>query len=181
MSPIRLATSADISKIVELVESVYRGESATKGWTSESDILDGQRTDAPMIREMIEEPESSLFVIDHDKDTLAASVHLKKEDSFGYIGMVSVSTKVQNQGVGKKLLLFCEEQIQNWGFNRAKITVIHSRLELIAWYERFGYVRNGVSHPFPEDPRFGKPKVAGLKLVELEKILQSKSIKGREK
>jgi ribosomal protein S18 acetylase RimI-like enzyme len=171
MSPVRLATIEDISKIVELVESVYRGESATKGWTSESDILDGQRTDAQMIREMIEEPESSLFVIDQDKNTLAASVHLKKEDNFGYIGMVSVSTTVQNQGIGKKLLFFCEEKIKQWGFQQAKITVIHSRRELIAWYERFGYVRNGVSHPFPEDPRFGKPKVAGLQLIELEKHL----------
>jgi ribosomal protein S18 acetylase RimI-like enzyme len=171
MSPIRLATIKDISKIVELVESVYRGESATKGWTSEADILDGQRTDAQMIREMIEEPGSSLFVIDQDKDTLAASVHLKKEDGFGYIGMVSVSTTVQNTGVGKKLLLFCEEQIKSWGFSQARITVIHTRRELIAWYERFGYVRNGVSHPFPEDPRFGKPKVSGLTLVEFEKKL----------
>ena len=171
MSPVRLATIKDISKIVELVESVYRGESATKGWTNESDILDGQRTDEQMIRDMIEEPESSIFVVDQDKDTLAASVHLKKEGNFGYIGMVSVSTTVQNQGVGKKLLLFCEEQIQSWGYHLAKITVIHSRLELIAWYERFGYVRNGVSHPFPEDPRFGKPKVVGLQLIELEKKL----------
>ncbi len=181
MSPIRRANIEDISKIVKLVESVYRGEAATKGWTSESDILDGQRTDAQMIREMIEEPESLLFVIDHDKDTLAASVHLKKESNFGYVGMVSVSTAVQNQGVGKKLLLFCEEQIRSWGFGLAKITVIHSRLELIAWYERFGYVRNGVSQPFPEDPRFGRPKVAGLKLVELEKILGSGSVKSHGK
>ena len=170
MSPIRLATVKDISKIVELVESVYRGKSATKGWTSESDILDGQRTDAQMIREIIEDPGSSLFVID-EGNALAASVHLKKEDNFGYIGMVSVSTAVQNKGVGKKLLLYCEEQIKSWKFSHAKITVIHTRLELIAWYERFGYVRNGVSHPFPEDPRFGKPKVAGLTLVELEKQL----------
>ena len=53
MSPVRLATVEDISKIVDLVESVYRGESATKGWTSESDILDGQRTDAAMIRVLL--------------------------------------------------------------------------------------------------------------------------------
>ena len=32
MSPVRLATVEDISKIVELVEYVYRGESAHKGW-----------------------------------------------------------------------------------------------------------------------------------------------------
>ncbi len=171
MSSVRRATVEDISKIVTLVESVYRGESATAGWTSESDILDGQRTDRAMIAEMLNETDSYIFVVDQDEHSLSASVHLKKENQFGYIGMVSVSTKVQNQGLGKKLLWFCEDQIKQWGLQKAKITVIHTRLELIAWYERFGFVRNGVSHPFPEDPRFGKPKVQGLTLVELEKSL----------
>lgn len=171
MSSVRRATVEDISKIVTLVESVYRGKSATAGWTSESDILDGQRTDSAMIAEMLNEADSYMFVVDQDAHSLSASVHLKKENNFGYIGMVSVSTQVQNQGLGKKLLLFCEDQIKQWGLQKAKITVIHTRLELIAWYERFGFVRNGISHPFPEDPRFGKPKVQGLMLVELEKLL----------
>jgi N-acetylglutamate synthase-like GNAT family acetyltransferase len=169
MSPIRLAAVEDISKIVSLVESVYRGDSSTRGWTSEAHLLDGQRTDAAMIQEMLEESGSSIFVVDHDEKSLAACVHLKKENNFGYIGMVSVNTRLQNQGLGKRLLLFCEGQIKAWGLHKSKITVIPTRLELIAWYERFGYVKNGVEQPFPTDPRFGKPKVDGLKFVELEK------------
>jgi hypothetical protein len=42
----RYAGSADISAIVALVESAYRGESSRAGWTTEADILGGQRTDA---------------------------------------------------------------------------------------------------------------------------------------
>ncbi len=171
MSSTRLANKKDILKIVALVESVYRGESAAQGWTSESDILDGQRTDAAMIQQMMLSPDNFFYVIDQDRKTLLASVHLKKEPTLGYIGMVAVSTLVQNQGLGKKLLIFCEEKIRSWSLRRAQITVIHTRSELIAWYERFGYVRTGVSYPFPEDPRFGEPKVVGLELVELVKCL----------
>lgn len=39
--------------IADLVNSVYRGDSSKKGWTTEEALLDGQRTDAEGIREQI--------------------------------------------------------------------------------------------------------------------------------
>ena len=42
----RTATEADVDAVVTLVQSAYRGESGRSGWTTESDLLDGQRTDA---------------------------------------------------------------------------------------------------------------------------------------
>jgi hypothetical protein len=43
---------------------------------------------------------------------------------------------------------------------------------LISYYERRGYLRTGKTEPFPEnDPRFGLPKVSGLKFAELAKPL----------
>lgn len=168
---IRLATKKDIEKIVKLVESVYRGESSKSGWTTEADLVDGQRTDAKMILEMMSEVGNEFYVIDANEFSLAASVHLKKEADHGYIGMVSVGTEFQNQKLGKKLLQFCEEKIANWGFKKAKITVLNVREELIAWYVRFGYHRSGQGVDFPKDPRYGIPKVQNLKLIELEKII----------
>ena len=41
----RAATAADISIVVSLVETAYRGDSGRRGWTTESDLLDGQRVD----------------------------------------------------------------------------------------------------------------------------------------
>src|SRR4051794_13241714 len=41
----REAGPADLGAIVALVESAYRGESSRAGWTTEADLLDGQRTD----------------------------------------------------------------------------------------------------------------------------------------
>ncbi|EIM00123.1 N-acetyltransferase GCN5 [Rhodanobacter sp. 115] len=40
----RIATAADIPALLALVQSAYRGDSGRRGWTTESDLLDGQRT-----------------------------------------------------------------------------------------------------------------------------------------
>jgi hypothetical protein len=52
------------------------------------------------------------------------------------------------------------------------MTVIAQRAELIAWYERRGYVRTGETRPFPYgDERFGRPLRDDLHFVVLEKQL----------
>ncbi len=40
------ATHTNIHAVVALVESAYRGDASRVGWTTEADLLDGQRTDA---------------------------------------------------------------------------------------------------------------------------------------
>ncbi|MDQ1465573.1 MAG: hypothetical protein QOC73_2514, partial [Actinomycetota bacterium] len=42
----RVAVARHVPAVVDLVESAYRGERSKAGWTTEADLLDGQRTDA---------------------------------------------------------------------------------------------------------------------------------------
>jgi hypothetical protein len=51
-----------------------------------------------------------------------------------------------------------------------KISVLDSRVELIAWYERYGYKKTGVILPFPTETKFGLPKQP-LQLIVMEKAL----------
>jgi hypothetical protein len=44
------ATVDQSKEINELVNAAYRGEDSKKGWTTEADLLGGQRTDAAGIR-----------------------------------------------------------------------------------------------------------------------------------
>jgi hypothetical protein len=54
------------------------------------------------------------------------------------------------------------------------MTVIAQRPELIAWYERRGYVQTGETAAFPYgDSRFGDPKRADLWFIVLAKPLAS--------
>ncbi len=47
MLDFRNAGEADIGAIVALVEGSYRGDASRAGWTTEADLLDGMRIDAP--------------------------------------------------------------------------------------------------------------------------------------
>lgn len=59
---IRPASAEDAAALVELVESAYRGEASRRGWTTEADLLDGQRVDLPMVTETLADPEAVVLV-----------------------------------------------------------------------------------------------------------------------
>ncbi|MFI5346278.1 MAG: GNAT family N-acetyltransferase [Elusimicrobiota bacterium] len=169
----RTAAAPDADVLVALVNSGYRGESSKKGWTTEADLLGGQRTDADKIREMIAAKDSRVELAFNEAGDLLACVHLKKEkDGSCYLGMLTVDPNRQAGGIGKSLMAHSEELARAWGCIRMRMTVISVRSELIAYYERRGYAKTGATEPFPEnDPRFGLPKVRGLMFVELVKPL----------
>ncbi|MDE2144274.1 MAG: GNAT family N-acetyltransferase [Elusimicrobia bacterium] len=173
MISFRSADASDVEALVALVNSGYRGESSKKGWTTEADLLGGQRTDADKIREMIAARDSRVELAFDAEGGLIACVHLKKEaDGSCYLGMLTVDPNRQAGGIGKSLMAHSEELARAWGCSRMRMTVISVRAELLAYYERRGYVKTGATEPFPEDdPRFGLPKVRGLTFVELVKPL----------
>lgn len=175
ISPVnyRLATLNDVTHIVNLVHSAYRGESSRNGWTTEADFLDGTRTDTDEISEIINTPDNAIMLCEAGTQLLA-SVHLQKQESICYLGMFAVRPDVQNSGIGKKLLNMAEHKAQQlWQCQRMQMSVITLRTELIAWYERRGYERTGIFKPFPYgQPRYGDPKRNDLILEILEKQLQ---------
>ncbi|MBI3903515.1 MAG: hypothetical protein HY306_11355 [Nitrosomonadales bacterium] len=57
-----------------------------------------------------------------------------------------------------------------WNIEKIRMQVITLRDELIAYYERRGYRRTGEIKPFPADPKFGLPRIAGLRFEVLEKL-----------
>lgn len=154
----RKAEIKDSELISTLVNSAYRGDSSKIGWTTEADLLGGQRTDAEKIREMIEDIDSHIELTEID-DKVLGCVYLKKEQTVLYFGMLTVNPTLQNQGIGKVLLNRIEELSTLWGIKTIRMTVISVRKELIDYYERRGYERTGKTEPFPaNDPRFGLPK-----------------------
>lgn len=170
--PLRFATIADCSAIVALVESAYRGESSRAGWTTEADLLDGQRTDMEEVTQLLTDPEARLIVADQG-DQLLGNILLRREADSAYIGMLAVSPQLQAQGLGRQLLTRAEEvAVHTFGLHRAHMTVIAQRAALIAWYTRRGYVVTPERQPFPYgNPRFGLPRRPDLEFVVLEHTL----------
>src|SRR5688500_2241133 len=96
----RSATFADIPALVELVTSAYRGEISKQGWTTEADLLDGQRVDPDVVRQDIERPRSRILIAERDGQMLACA-HVAEDGGAGYFGMFSVKPDQQGGGVGK--------------------------------------------------------------------------------
>ncbi|MEO6975107.1 MAG: GNAT family N-acetyltransferase [Gallionella sp.] len=171
----RFATAADIDAIVALVNSAYRGDSGRAGWTTEADILGGQRTDAGEISQLVAKHDSSMLLCLRDGE-LIGSVHLERVDAAtAYLGMLVIKPVLQEQGLGRRLMTEAERFAGNeWRTSRMRMQVITLRKELIAYYGRRGYRRTGETLPFPAgDPRFGLPKVDGLMFEVLEKLMQN--------
>lgn len=170
---LRRATPADTAGIVALVNSAYRGESSRVGWTTEADLLGGQRTDAEEISRLIGMDDSVILLCLRDGETIG-SVHLEKVDAaVSYLGMLVIKPALQGRGLGTGLMEAAESFVHTqWGVKRMQMQVITLRRELIAYYRRRGYRRTGEIRPFPvSDPKFGLPKVRGLLFEVLEKSL----------
>ena len=164
---IRAARAEDVDAVVALVESAYRGDSSRVGWTTEADLLDGQRTDAEEVRSALP---SLLLAVEGD-DLLGCCV-LAEKDGAGYFGMFAVRPALQGGGVGSALLTAAEDRARSHGLPAVEMTVLSTRSELLAYYRRRGYADTGQTRPFPYgDERFGRPRVADLEFLVLRKPL----------
>ena len=170
----RPATLTDIPALIALVTSAYRGDASKQGWTTEADMLDGQRIDAEALRHDIERTDSRILLA-LEKGEVLACAHVAIEDATGYFGMFAVSPDQQGSGVGKRLMAEAERLArEDWGLPGMRMTVIDIRDELIAFYERRGYARTGRKKPFPYgDERFGIPKRDDLRFEILEKRFEA--------
>jgi ribosomal protein S18 acetylase RimI-like enzyme len=181
----RPAVMADVERIVALVNGAYRGESSRAGWTTEADLLDGQRTDAGEVRSLIAPVDSlgdsiadsiadSIILLCFSGEELIGTVHLQHEHHVAQMGMLVIKPGLQGQGLGKKLMQAAEAAaVKMWRVEKMLMYVVTLRQELIAFYERRGYRRTGKLKAFPSELRFGIPKVAGLEIELMEKSLHS--------
>lgn len=170
----RDATADDVAAVVALVESAYRGDSSRVGWTTEADLLDGQRTDADAVGAIITSGASRmLLAIAHDGQLLACCQLERRDGGVCYFGMFAVSPVLQAGGIGRGLLAEAERiAADEWEARSMQMTVITQRRDLIAWYERRGYATTGESKPFPHgDERFGLPRRDDLSFDVLAKAL----------
>jgi len=162
------AVVEDALSLEALVNSAYRGDSSRQGWTTEADLLDGTRTDAAAIAELIQIPGTTLLKYVEENEILGC-VELRNQDNKLYLGMLTVRPHLQGKGIGKELLKAAETESRKQQCSSIFMTVISVRTELIAWYLRHGYHLTGERKPFAfNDIRFGQPKMK-LEFVVLEK------------
>ena len=170
------ASRHDVPALLALVQSAYRGDTSRAGWTTEADLLDGQRIDAAQLQTVMDAPDSSvLTVTDEDGELVGCANLALRADGDAYFGMFAIRPTAQGSGTGRQVLAEAERLARSrWQVPGMTRSVIAQRSELIAWYERRGYRRTGATEPFPYgDERFGRPLRDDLHFVVLRKEFES--------
>lgn len=168
------ADLVDTEAIVQLINSAYRGEASRRGWTTEADILDGLRTTTAEISAMINRSDA-FVLIGVLENEIVATICCERQHIAGkhtaHFGMIAVKPTLQNKGYGKDIIHAAETMTRReWRVAGFHMVVISIRNELIAFYERLGYVRTGEFQDFPHNPNVWQPKVEGLNLQYLAKL-----------
>ncbi len=167
----RHAIPADVESIVALVNAAYRGENLG-GWTTEAHLVGVRRADAEIVEEILAAPDSVILLAEMGSSP-AGCVQLTKRDSGAELGMLAVQPELQNRGIGRSIMGEAEWICRNkLGAKEIRMHVLYMRSDIIAWYERLGYRRNGERAPFPYgDERVGVPQRADLEFAVLTKSL----------
>jgi N-acetylglutamate synthase-like GNAT family acetyltransferase len=164
---IRPAGPEDVPALVALVTSAYRGESSRAGWTTEADLIDGSRTDAGELHDLLPD-----LLVAVEGGELVGCCALSARGDRGYFGTFAVSPTLQGGGVGSALLTAAEDRARGLGLPTVEMTVLSVRAELIAYYERRGYVDTREIRPFPYGvERNGLPRTDDLVFTVLVKDL----------
>ena len=163
----RQAVLNDVNFLFTFLNAAYRGDSAREGWTFESDLVGGLRITPEEISEILSKEKES-FLLALSNNNIVGCVQLVDEGDELYFGMIAVDPKMQNQKIGAKILEEIDRRARLQNKSRVRLVVIHTRNELIAFYERRGFRPTGKSSEFPmEYPA----KIPGLRLLEMKKTL----------
>jgi predicted N-acetyltransferase YhbS len=133
---IRLATAADVPKIVTLVNLAFRVESF---------MVYGDRTSAPQINAMFQ---TGTFLIAENSGQMVGVVYLELRADRAYFGLLSVAPARPREGIGLGLVNEVERRAKAAGCQIMDIFAVNVRPELVPIYQRLGYSESGTA-PFP--------------------------------
>lgn len=186
---LRVACEADAKEISALVNRAYRPSPQDAGWTHEANLIAGERTTTEQVISLFHE-QSTILLLCIGPEIVACvhvhvHVHVQGSPSSAYIGMLATDPAMQAQGLGKHMLHHAEAYaIEHFEASVLKMSVLSSRPELLAFYERRGYVLTGEVTEYPLLAGVGQPMVAGIHVLSLAKALAkegaNKSLMGIE-
>jgi N-acetylglutamate synthase-like GNAT family acetyltransferase len=145
---IRHADHTDIDALVALVESAYRGDSSRQGWTSEADLIGGQRTSPHEMTTLLDGGE--ILVAETGRE-IVGCCHLSRiDEQTVHFGTFAVNPLAQGGGLGRRLFAAAEEEAAlHFQATEIVIEVVAQQVALKEWYDRLGFSLTGRSLPFP--------------------------------
>ncbi len=154
---IRLATEADIPRLVPMINAAFTVET----------FLEGTRTDIDRLSAYFRKGE---FLLAEDASgQLIGSIYTELRPPRGYLGMLAVAPAHQRAGHGRTLMAAGEEHLRGKGCVAVDICVIAWRTELPPIYRKLGYVDTAIED-FQPSQRL-KPGVPPCQSIIMSKPL----------
>jgi len=164
------ACLADVDQIVDLVNIAYRSKKS-KGWTSESGVVEGKRTNSDDVISLLARPQSVIFIVKNEGRAVGC-IHLEKDSDKASVGMLAIEPTLQGKGIGSTLLEYVEVFARdNFLVNKVVMCVIAQRTELVDYYSRIGYLSEGGLCEYPRHLNTGVPVQDNLPIQFLIKNL----------
>ncbi|NNG75086.1 GNAT family N-acetyltransferase [Acinetobacter sp. ANC 4277] len=168
----RIANLNDIDNLIRLINQAYRTNTGVS-WTSEQDIVAGDRINHQQLSKSLEQNNFSLFIAEtlgNKQSDLVACIGLTFQQNTVEIGTFCVDSHWQNQGIGKQVLEYAEKKALEMflAFNHYEMFVLDARTELIQYYERCGYSKTACIETYPTHANVGQPLI-DLKLQHMKK------------
>ena len=190
---LRPALINDVPALEALINRCYLFE---EGWTSESELVGGIRTNQNEMRSVIEDDNQHFFVYsqinsEHDnKETgeLLGCINIGMEEDGAYIGFFAVNPELQGSGVGNAMLEQAEilakgylteqslmqqkDQNKTIDLKPIKMLVLKGRDKMLAYYQRRGYICTGNTQSFSNnDSKGSDSKDNQLHFTEIAKAI----------
>lgn len=150
----RTAQVEDAENIARLVNVAFRPERF---------FIDGDRTNPEKVRALMQRGK---FLLAEEADELIGCVYAELREDRGYFGLLAVQPKRQRAGLGSTLIAAAEEYCRAAGCRFMDLTIVNLRIELPAFYHRYGYIERGTL-PFPSDQSPNQP----CHLIKMSKSL----------
>lgn len=156
---LRIAIPPDVETITRLINAAFAVERF---------FLDHDRITPGEVRARLD---SGKFIVAEDGTALVGCVYVEPRGDRAYLGLLSVDPARQKSGLGKLLMSAAEDHARDIGCGAMDLQIVNVRLELPAFYHRFGYVESGIAQ-FPED---AEPKIP-CHFVKMSKLLTSRGV-----
>ncbi|NHB59519.1 GNAT family N-acetyltransferase [Acinetobacter shaoyimingii] len=177
----RLAEIKDVLDLHLLINRAYRFE-VSRSWTNENQVVAGDRISLIDLEKIIQNQQvsrdKSQFLVVELNDQLEKGIigciTLNYDNHDVEIGTFCISPDLQNYGYGKQVLNAAELYATKFHPNLKTFSmwVLSTRQELIAFYERRGYIRTDQTAEYPIQDNVGQPMV-DLHLIQLVKSIGS--------
>jgi ribosomal protein S18 acetylase RimI-like enzyme len=130
---LRIAGASDAEKLVRLINAAFAVERVA---------IEGDRIDLAGVEKYMR---TGMFLLLEKSGALLGSVYVEKRGERGYLGLLAVDPTLQKRGVGRELTAHAEKRLHQEGCSVVDLRVISARAELLAFYEKLGYVATHTS------------------------------------